>query len=366
MKYTIVLNGIFGLLFVPMVVTAGPIVRSGDSVSVEADQVLEGDFYGMGGTVVVSGEANHDVFITAGSATINAPVKGDITALGGTVQVHAEAGDDVRVMGGEVTLAQPVLGDVVVLGGVLKVLSTASVGGDILFFGGDLTVSGSVQGSVLAYANSVRIDANIGGDVSATVGKTLTLGDRTEILGNLQYESPSELARAQGAVVVGDIQRKTTQSEGSPYYVFLLPVLILLFAALTGYVLFKKHMQILVDETFTSYGTNGLIGLAVLIALPFVAVLLMASVLGMIVGIALLAAYVLLVAVSWVLCSVIIGVLLSHVLTKSKNVKLLSIVLGAVVFSLLPFVPFLGPLAMFAVFAIVSGGLAARLYRVLR
>src|SRR3989344_4713335 len=102
------------ILAIPSVALASSVMRTGEAVSVAADQAVEGDFYGLGNDVTVSGEVT----------------------------------DDLLVMAGEVTVAGEVQGDLVVLAGTLKVLSTAKISGDILFFGTDAEISGEVGKSI--------------------------------------------------------------------------------------------------------------------------------------------------------------------------------------------------------------------------
>lgn len=91
---------LFVLVCLPVFVEAGPIIRSGESVSIDADQVLKGDFYAGGASVSISGRAENDVYLAGGTVTVNAPVAEDLVVLGGVVQVHGEVTDDIRVAGG--------------------------------------------------------------------------------------------------------------------------------------------------------------------------------------------------------------------------------------------------------------------------
>lgn len=352
------------LLLIPSFVFAGPILRSGDTVSVEANQVLEGDFYGFGSAVKISGPAEGDVYVGGGSITLNAPVQQDVTAVGGVVQLHGTVGDDVRIIGGEVVIAESVAGDVVVLGGTVNILSTATIEGDLLFYGNKLTIGGSVNGSVTGKAEEVRINTTVSGDVRITAARTLTLGEQAEILGNLEYTSAADLARAQGAVVVGDIQKREPKAERElTAYSIVVPVLILLFAALTGFLLFKRHLEPIVKDTVVSYGMYGIIGLAAFFAIPFVSFILIASVLGMIVGFFLLFTYFLLLIGALVLAGIMIGSLVMRIFTKRVQVTIATVMLGTALLVILPFIPFAGPLALFAMVVISLGALLYLIYR---
>ncbi|MCA9363980.1 hypothetical protein KC727_02065 [Candidatus Kaiserbacteria bacterium] len=355
------------LLLVPLVSLAAPIVRSGDSVSIGADQSIEGDFYGFGGTVQLSGVADHDVYLAGRSVTVNAPVGEDLVVAGGVVQVHGAVADDLRVVAGEVTLADSVAGDVVVLGGSVTILSTARIGGDLLVLGDDVEISGAVAGSVVGKAQRIRIDSAIGGDVSVTVSGGLTLGDRTEIGGDLEYKSPSEYARAQSAVVVGDVRQSAMlASESGSSQTPLLRVLALLFITLTALFFFKARLQRMYESVIVSYGMQGLIGLGVLIGVPIVGVLLLVSVLGSLVGLVLLFGYVALVIIAIAVSVVVLGTAVLRPFTKSDTVGVGAVFAGVALFVILPLVPFIGSLILFAAVAITLGAISTKLYHWIR
>ena len=61
---TTALGALFTIL--PFIALAETVVRTGDSVSVEKDQRIEGDFYTAGSILNISGEINGDLSAVAG------------------------------------------------------------------------------------------------------------------------------------------------------------------------------------------------------------------------------------------------------------------------------------------------------------
>lgn len=363
---------VYFLLFIVMLlvvtpVYAGPVFRSGESVSVEADQVVEGDLYAAGGTVTISGNTEGDVFAAGGTVKLNAPVSEDVVIAGGAVQIDAPVNDDLRIAGGEVVVADVVEGDLVVLGGAVQVLSTAVVKGDLLFAAGTIEVRGPVEGSVFGIGDRVRIDATVGGTLTVRAEQNLTLGDRAEVLGDIVYKGRNEIARAQGAVVVGDIQTELLPMDTSAAAeAAIIGLLVVLFGALTILLVFKPFLVDVVDRTKESYGVNGLIGLGVFIGIPFVSLLLMFSILGLIVGLILFMSYIGLLLLSWVMVGPVIGSIIMQRFKKERSVTILSVVLGVLLFELIIFVPFIGLLVAFALYVIVLGTIVERAYTAIR
>lgn len=366
--YTLIGLMISSIALIPAMVSAGPIVRSGEAVSISADQVLKGDFYGLGSSVSISGVAEHDAYIGGGTVTVNAPVQGDLTVVGGVVQVHAAVNDDVRVVGGEVLLAEPITGDVVVAGGVLKILSTATVGGDVLFLGGEATIEGDVAGSIIGTTERVRIDATVGGDVSVRATNSFTLGDNAQILGNISYKSQFDVIRAQDAEVTGTISKEAVVVESGNAWMQLLimQILVLLFASLTLFLIAREPLAHLVERTVHSYGMQGLVGICVFLFGAPLGILLVTSVLGSIVGIALLFAYVLLLIISLIASGIVLGAVLERLILKKSTISFLTVIFGTIAIGILILVPVLGPLALFLLYIIILGGLSTGLYRLFR
>ncbi|HEU4677750.1 MAG TPA: hypothetical protein VFS75_03490 [Candidatus Paceibacterota bacterium] len=367
MKRTIIIA--LGLLFALPAFAAGPIIRTGENISIDAAQVLSGDFYGFAPSVTVSGDAKDDAYVAGGTVTVNAPIGSDLAALGGTVQVHGDVGDDLRVVAGDVTLGKSVKGDVVVLGGKLTVLSTASVGGDVIFMGGDLTVEGPVAGSVHGSAETARINAKVGGDVSLETKSNLTLGDNADIAGDVSYESESELTRAQNAHVGGSVHRSDVQPKDVPASVartYLAGVFMLVFATMSLYFVGRAKVARVVEVASTSLGQSGLIGIASLILVPFVSSILIVSVIGGVLGVALFVAYLTALIGSLLTAGVLVGHYVGVHVLKRPPFSLPAAFLGSVLFALLPLVPYVGGLAAFALAMVTFGAFMTLVYRAIR
>lgn len=351
-----------GLFLVPASTEAAPIIRSGDVVSVDASQSLEGDFYGLGSTVTLSGPAEHDVYVAGSAVTVNAPVAQDLVIVGGSVQIHNEVNDDLRVIGGEITLGGTVKGDVVVVGGAFTVLSTAHIEGDILFFGGTLIVEGDVDGAVHGYAQKARFNAAIGGDLLMTTTQALVLSDRAYVAGNVSYTSSIELSRAQDSVVIGKVQRHdpvTVRNEDS-IESLAFSVFALLFLAASLFVLARQKVEVFVREAFARPGQNGLIGLAIFLVLPFASFILLVSVVGIPLGILGLSLCIALMPLSLGLSVLFLGYAIERLFLKHNHMKLTTLALGVSGSVIVALIPFVGFFVMSALCLISVGAIGTR------
>lgn len=355
------------VFFPPFVASAETVLRTGESVSVEDNQVVENDFYAAASTITMSGEVLGDMYAVGGSVTANGSVGADMTLVAGAAQVHASTTDDLRVVAGETVVAEYVGGDLFVIGGLLKVLSSATIEGDVFFYGGEAEINGQVKGSVIGAAEKMRIDTAVGKDVDVTLTDTLTLGDRASIGGDVRYFSPNEITRAQNAVIEGEVVKNTQElTRGNKKAEdVLIPIFVSLFAVLSIYLVFRNELQRLISSIMDSAVKSGLVGLGVLVVGPLVSILLIATVLGMLVGFVgiflLLSMYVL----SMILTGALLGGILSKYITKKEEVGLLWILAGSLGVHLLLSIPVIGPFVVFVLFLLTLGGLSVVIYRLI-
>ena len=347
---------------------ASPVIRTGETISLKADQSVAGDFYAVGGTLTNSASVGGDSYIAAGTVTQDGSTTVDFSALAGRVELHAPVGDDVRVLGGNVIIADKVGGDLVVVGGELTVLSTADIAGDIIFYGGTLTIEGPVHGSVFARAEHVRIDTKVGKDIDATAKGDLVFGARTNVSGNTVYRSPKEATRAVDAVFGGSFSRDeeaifTTNENSRPSMV---PLFVLLFTGFVARFLCAAWLAVFFARLQTAYGHALLAGFAALILVPVAVFLLFVSVLGALLGGSLFALYAALLLAAMGIAGVFLGGIIARVVTGKVSYSVLWVLVGTGVFYTLQFIPYIGGLAALALVLTVFGGFVIHAYRQLR
>lgn len=340
------------------VVSAATVVRTGETVSVAEDKGVVGDFYAAASIVNISGTIEGDLVAAAGRTTVNGSVSGDVLVFGGSVDIHAPVSDDVRVLGGEVVIAEPVAGDVFVIGGTVSILSTASVGGDVLVYGGEVEILGPVAGSVLGTYGSLRIDTTVGGDVQVRTND-LVLGDDAVVSGSVVYESENLLQRSPNAIVEKNVVRNDVAGEkGSSALMkqYVVALLMAAFAALIWYLFSKRSLTAITHKSTIHSPRAALFGLVALIISPVIIVILFSSMLGSVVAMALLLAYLLTIVVSLVAVPVVLGKITLDVLNQpNQSVSLLMIALGVLGSTLILLVPFLGPVVIALVFIVTVG-----------
>lgn len=191
------------LLLVPAMAGAAT-SRFGETVSITAP--VSDDIYLAGGRVTVDQPLASDAVAAGGTVLFNAPVGSDLLAAGGNLILNGSVGDDARVAGGKVLVNGAVNGDLVAAGGQVLVSPRVTVGGDLWAAAGELELAGAVQGNVRAAggemtvagkigggadlrARKLVLDAPVGGDAVVAAGD-LTFGPQARFGGNLRYWRP--------------------------------------------------------------------------------------------------------------------------------------------------------------------------------
>lgn len=330
------------------------VVRSAEAVSVAQDEVVPGDFYAMGGDVTISGTVEGDVYVMGGTLTINGSVEGDVLAIGGTVAVHGAVADDLRVIGGKVVVAQTVGGDVVTFGGSLATLSTAHIGGEVLFYGGEATIAGEVAGAVHARAEGLIIDGRVGA-VDAVLSGDLSLTHAASVAGNVSYEGAGELSRTPETVIEGEVMQRERMDAEVTVSDFMPFGLMILFAVLVAVFFLRERLLPIVNVRKHPLWLPAVVGFGILFVTPLAFTLLMASVLGLVVGGLLLVAYMGFLIVGMILMHIVLGAFIAKYTVKEYRVSWPFAIVGVIVVQIALLIPVVGPLAVFALFLITLG-----------
>ena len=349
----------------PLSVAAETVFRSGTDININTGQLIDGDYYvsvGPFSSTTMSGEINGDMYAVGGAVTLNGSVNEDVSILAATADVHAIVSDDVRIAAGEVTIAQSVGGDVFVLAGTLEILSTAEIAGNLYFFGGSAIIDGNVAGAIYGSAELITINGSVGGNVTMRAPAGLTLGDSAVIGGALQYSSVVPLVRSQGAVVEGEVTEQTIAAASTREQIRAVatPYFIVVFAALTIFLLFKDELQGIAQRP-RRYARHLIIGAGVLVAGPIVALLLMVTVLGSLLGVTLMGLLMMLYALSIALAGIVFGYVMSQTFLKDDKVSMLTVLLGTTTLQILLFVPLFG-LVLYIIVLLYTLGLLTHVF----
>lgn len=271
--------------------------------SIQTSAVVQGDFMAMGARVQV----DH-------------PVADDAILFGGSVDVRAPIGDDLRVAGGDVIVASTVGGDLMAAAGNLKVSRSALVTGRADLAAGEVQVDGQIDGPLTVRARRLLLNGTVQGRVQAAV-EQIELGPLARVGGALHHTS-ARLTRDPAAVVSGQVEQVERLFDGDarwgggmrqPMHAGRWPtmggwwLLVPLSMGLIG-VLALAGLFLFVFSHFSQQAALQIedspwralaVGAGMLVALPMLSLLLFFTVLGIPLGLAVMALYPPLLLLGW-------------------------------------------------------------------
>lgn len=356
------------LFLMPFVGYAETVVRTGDTVSISDDQTIENDFYASGGIVSMSGFVRGDMYAIGGGVTINGDIAEDLALLAGTAQIHASVTDDVRIVGGDITIAEHVGGDLFVIGGVLTVLPTATIEGDVFFFGGEATVDGTVGGSVMGMMEKLRLNGTVAQNVDVTTASAVTLGDRASVGGSVTYVSQEELVRSSQAVIEGEIVRNSGEQQFDSKALLrdaATFIIVWLFSTLVLYLLLRERFAQIFAESIDAPMKATLIGLVFVFLAPAVVALLFVTMLGLLVGILSFWFYFGLILFAFTASGIVAGAFLARFAGKRAPLTVWWVIAGALSVIFVLAIPIIGQLCFLLLLCFTIGTVLLHGYRYL-
>jgi cytoskeletal protein CcmA (bactofilin family) len=156
-------------------------VRSGQEVTVPAEETVQGDLIASAGRVRIDGRVDGDLVASGGEVIVDGTVTGDVLAAAGSTTISGEVGGDVRAGTGQARVEGRIGEDLVLGAGQATVASGAQIGGDLIVGAGQLRLDGAVTGSVLGAAGDYTRTGTVGGSEQVRVGQPEqepTLADR--------------------------------------------------------------------------------------------------------------------------------------------------------------------------------------------
>ena len=228
------------IAFVIVLGLANPVsayeTRTGEIVVIEAGEVVDDDLYITAATFILRGTVKGDLIVMGQTISIEpgSLVEEDFMAGGQSVEIAGTVLDDVRIGGAVLTVTDSgVIGDDLLAASYsLDIAPGSSIGGDVIYAGGQIQHSGNIAGDLVAATGALALKGQVGGDVDAQVGDAtgappfnpmqfipnmplaptipggFTVGPNAQVSGNLSYTSATVVDIPPNAV-----QGETTRIE---------------------------------------------------------------------------------------------------------------------------------------------------------
>ena len=322
-------------------------LRSEDTVTVAAGEVVDDDLYIAGNTVIIDGVVNGDLWAFGSIITVNGEVNGSIVAAGQTVSINGNVGHAARLAGETLNINGDISGDLIVFSSETNIANKAKIGGDFLFGAGVVSIGGLVEGDVKGGGGAVSISNGVQGDVELEVDN-LTLSSTADIGGDLTYTSENEADIQAGAKIGGETTHNVPEvEEAAPFSGIGGKVVGFLMAFVTGLIIIlvaPGRSASIADSIRSKPWASLGWGAAILFATPIAAIMVCFTVIGIPVGLIALVLYAIAIYISQVFVGLFIGrwIIGRFRETESKAIMVGALASGLVILKLLGLIPYLG------------------------
>jgi len=355
-----VLRGLAGILtfVIMMMLTAAPVLafdaRSGDTVTVDGQEVVDDDLYVGASTIIIDGMVNGELWAAGYTITVNGAVNGSAMVAGNMISISGDVGHAVRAAGQTISISGNVNGDLMVFGSAVNVASTATVKGDLFIGAGNVRIDGLVEGDIKGGGSAVTIGNGVKGNVELEVD-SLTILSTANIEGDLTYTSKEEADIQSGAQIGGATTHnlppvKEEAAIPFPFVLFfgILSKLIgFLMALVTGLVIIliaPRRLTSIAESIRISPGASAGWGAVVLFLTPIAAILVCLTIVGIPVGLIALALW----GIGLYLAQIPVGLLIGRLIigrfrgVERRAIMTGALALGLVILTLLGLIPYLG------------------------
>lgn len=340
-------------------------------VTVEQDVVVEDEFYAAAQTVSVNGSVLDDLLAAGNQVTIRGRVGESASLAGSTVDISGAVDGNLRAVGGTLEISGKIGRNATVAGGTVVVSRGASILRDLQVGAGTVRISGNTDGNVRIGGGQVNLDGEIGGNARIDAAK-LVIGPRAVIRGNLVYASPQRAEIDPAAQILGDVvfrEKVVREKEPSRYWKLSLWLLCLTGIYAVGCLLLAiapVSVRGTTDKLAGSPWLSLLLGLILIAVLPALIAIALATVIGIPLGLILLAMYLIVLYISRVFVGLAIGRFIVRKLSKSEKSPYIMLLVGLIILWALLAIPICGRLIHVIAILFGLGAIALSRYAQIR
>ena len=262
----------------------GTVFAGALAVTVPAGEVREGDLYTASESIRVDGRLAGDLVAGAQRVRVDGQVDGDLFAAARTVDLLGPVGDSSRVVGDQVTVNATIDGDLIAGGNRVQILDGAVIRGGVAAAASSLELDGVVEENLYVAAGEIIVRGTVRGDATV-IADRLDLEPGARIEGDLDYRTRIPLSAEAAAVVGGEVRYEEPVDDDGGVLFWSWQTGAAMFAGLLAVALFRRLVGQLVAAAAGEPTLGALLGFGAFLIVPIGAAVVMATVVGLPVGI---------------------------------------------------------------------------------
>jgi len=349
-------------LFAPVASSFATEFMSGQSVYITDTVTINDDLLSGAQNTTIGGNVRGDLITFGMSTTVDGEVQGSITSFVSDFKMTGRCFNSVRAFAWRIDIDGRIERNLMAYSQTVVLGRQGWVEKDVNFGAATLTIQGRIGGNLKGSGGHVYISGQIDGDVELEA-EDIVIQPSAIIGGNLYTVGKREPKIEPGAQILGETEHDLPQAKKPDTYTFsdfVIDAWSFLALALTGGVLLLLFKGFACGVTcyVESHWWKSLgLGFVFFICLPIAAIILMITLIGIPMGLMVLAGWVLLFYLAKIFAALIVG---EWILKKYHGGKapgrFWSLLLGLVIMTLVLKIPVLGLIIKFAILFLTFGG----------
>ena len=334
-------------------------IKTNETLFISED--INDDLYAAGGELYVSSKIVGDAALFGSIVKVEQDVSEDLLLFGSQVDVNGNIGDDARIIGSQINIDSQIGGDLIALGSQINIKKGSVINKDLILLGAMMDINANVNGDARLVGGIITINGPIQGDVKIDAD-TLRFGEGGVIRGNLEYvgEKPSfDESKVEGEITQSTDVPLNFKTKGQvafgKIYFFLTLFVTGIFFMILAHNFTNRTTETIVNKSWLSLG----IGILALIVVPIISIILLFTIVALPIGL-----FALMLWGFGIYFSLVFGAILTGKLIfgKSKINTFVALFLGALIFTLLTWIPVLGGIIIFAAILLGMGSMTLALF----
>lgn len=192
-------------------------IRSGDTITIPAGQIIDDDLVVFANQVVIDGTVNGDLVAFGNTIVMNGTVNGSAMMGGQTLAVRGTIKGTLYAGGGALTLAHgaSLERNLMFAGYSLQAETESAIARDLAFAGSQAVLNGNVGRDIRAAGQALELNGQVGRNVRADVAEPNQMPFNMVYGPNMPPAIPSGLRVSEGASIGGQLTYSSSVEQSS-------------------------------------------------------------------------------------------------------------------------------------------------------
>lgn len=349
-KRLLIITILLAFLFIPLIGLRA--AQNNQLLLVGQNETIAGNLYHVAENVTIDGTISGDLMVVANTLVVNGRIEGDIIAIAQNITINGEVVGNVRVAGNYIAIDGLIGRNLNAFGAEILIEKNAKVGWDAVIGASTAIINGEIKGSLNGYLQKLFLSGKIGKNVDLKIhqkegGQDLVIAKAAEIGGNFTYSTNKTInldnINIAGKVIYQPMKEVTSNKTNN----FLGGVLFSFLSITLIGLLFIFKLKKLTDSLLLTLKNNFfpvlLKGTIFVLIIPLISLILLLTIIGIPAAIILMSLWLAGILLAKSLTAIFFGNFIVTYLFKDKKIAAIwSLMLGALVLSLLFFTPWIG------------------------